>query len=64
MWAYAREGSAKEQMRACFESNTKRDDYAQQLNERFSEQAMYERFVGEVESVFPENNLIDLESML
>jgi glycosyltransferase involved in cell wall biosynthesis len=64
MWAFAREGSAKEQMRACFESNTKRDDYAQQLHERFSEQAMYEQFVGEVESVFPENNLIDLESML
>jgi hypothetical protein len=46
MWAFAREGSAKEQMRACFESNTKRDDYAQQLHERFSEQAMYEQFVS------------------
>jgi glycosyltransferase involved in cell wall biosynthesis len=45
MWAFAREGSAKEQMRACFDSNTRRDDYAQQLHERFSEQAMYERFV-------------------
>lgn len=45
MWAFAREGSAKEQMRACFENNTKRDDYAQQLHDRFSEQAMYERFV-------------------
>ena len=64
MWAFAREGSAKEQMRACFESNTKRDDYAQQLHERFSEQAMYEKFVNEVESAFPENTLIDLESML
>jgi glycosyltransferase involved in cell wall biosynthesis len=42
MWAFAREGSAKEQMRACFE----RDDYAQQLHERFSEQAMYEQFVS------------------
>jgi len=64
MWAFAREGSAKEQMRACFESNTKRDDYSQQLHERFSEQAMYEKFVNEVESTFPENSLIDLESML
>jgi glycosyltransferase involved in cell wall biosynthesis len=48
MWAYAREGSAKEQMRACFESNTKRDDYAQQLNERFSEQAMYRQFASHI----------------
>jgi len=48
MWAYAREDSAKEQMRACFESNTRRDDYAQQLHERFSEQAMYEQFVDEI----------------
>lgn len=46
MWAFAREGSAKEQMRACFESNTRRNDYAQQLHERFSEQAMYEQFVN------------------
>jgi glycosyltransferase involved in cell wall biosynthesis len=46
MWAFAREGSAKEQMRACFESNIRRDDYAQQLHERFSEQAMYEQFVN------------------
>jgi glycosyltransferase involved in cell wall biosynthesis len=48
MWAFAREGSAKEQMRACFENNTRREDYAEQLHERFSEQAMYEQFVGEV----------------
>ena len=48
MWAYPREGSAKEQMRACFEGNTKRDDYAKELNERFSEETMYEQFVGEV----------------
>ena len=64
MWAFAREGSAKEQMRACFESNTRRDDYAEQLHERFSEQTMYEQFVSEIESVFPESSLIDLESML
>ena len=46
MWAFAREGSAKEQMRACFERNTKHEDYAQQLHERFSEEAMYDRFVS------------------
>jgi len=46
MWAYAREGSAKEQMRACFESNTRREDYAQQLHERFSEEKMYESFIS------------------
>jgi glycosyltransferase involved in cell wall biosynthesis len=46
MWAFAREGSAKEQMRTCFENNTRRDDYAQQLQQRFSEQAMYDRFVN------------------
>jgi len=48
MWAFAREGSAKEQMRACFDSNTRRDDYAQQLHERFSEEVMYKKFVDEV----------------
>lgn len=46
MWAYAREGSSKEQMRSCFESNTRREDYAQQLHERFSEEKMYEKFVS------------------
>jgi hypothetical protein len=46
MWAYAREGSAKEQMRACFENNTRRNDYAQQLQQRFSRQTMYDRFVN------------------
>ena len=71
MWAYARETSAKEQMRACFEqttgnadTNLRLNDYAQQLWERFSPDEMYDRFVGEIESVFPENTLIDLESML
>lgn len=50
MWAFAREGSAKEQMRACFESNTRRDDYAQQLHERFSEEKMYEQFIKAMET--------------
>jgi len=48
MWAYAREGSAKEQMRTCFENNTKHEDYAKELQERFSEQVMYKSFVDEV----------------
>ncbi len=48
MWAYAREDSAKKQMRLCYD-----DVRAQkvthdntQLLERFSEQAMYEQFVS------------------
>jgi hypothetical protein len=50
MWAYAREGSAKEKMRLCYENamagtivwnNTL-------LPERFSEQAMYKQFVDHV----------------
>ena len=48
MWAYPRESSAKEQMRTCFENNTKREDYAQQLHERFSQHVMYEQFVNEI----------------
>jgi hypothetical protein len=50
MWAFAREGSAKEQMRACFENNARRDDYAGQLHERFSEEMMYEQFVSAMET--------------
>jgi glycosyltransferase involved in cell wall biosynthesis len=59
MWAYPREGSAKEQMRACFNDLNSDNDSnhatlvgleqaAQQLHERFSEQAMYKSFVDEV----------------
>ena len=57
MWAYAREGSAKEQMRACFENNARRDDYAGQLHERFSEEMMYEQFVSAMETE-TENEII------
>jgi len=64
MWAYARESSAKEQMRICRADATRRDDYAEVLQDRFSEPVMYDRFVSEIQSVFPENTLIDLESML
>jgi hypothetical protein len=47
MWAYAREGSSKEQMRSCFEDQASRreSNYAQQLHERFSEEKMYESFI-------------------
>jgi len=50
MWAYAREGSAKEQMRLCYE-NSKAENIVWNntlLPERFSEQAMYKSFVDEV----------------
>ena len=50
MWAYAREGSAKEQMRLCYENvkagNVTSDN--SQLIERFSEQTMYEKFVEHI----------------
>ena len=47
MWAYAREGSAKEQMRLCFEhgsAGTTKWNTAQ-LTERFSDEKMYKKFV-------------------
>lgn len=50
MWAFARESSAKEQMRLCFENNKTRNDYAEQLQTRFSEQIMYEKFVSLLQS--------------
>lgn len=54
MWAYARESSAKEQMRACFDDNTRREDYAQELYQRFSEESMYEQFVSHVWAPTPD----------
>jgi glycosyltransferase involved in cell wall biosynthesis len=54
MWAYAREGSAKEQMRACYTNAERRDDYAQELHERFSEQAMYDKFAKAVNFIWEE----------
>ncbi len=50
MWAYARENSAKEQMRLCYE-NIKADTIVwnnTRLPERFSAEKMYEQFVGEI----------------
>jgi predicted metalloprotease with PDZ domain len=48
MWAYAREGSAKEQMRFCYEHIEEEIKLCTGLSERFSEQAMYDRFVDSV----------------
>jgi glycosyltransferase involved in cell wall biosynthesis len=48
MWAYAREQSAKEKMRECYENREDRDapvEYAAELHERFSEEKMYKSFV-------------------
>jgi hypothetical protein len=48
MWAYARESSAKEQMRLCYE-NIKADTIVWNnttLSERFSAERMYEQFVS------------------
>ena len=47
MWAYAREGSAKEKMRLCYE-NVKADTIVWNntiLPERFSTEKMYKKFV-------------------
>jgi len=56
MWAYAREGSAKEQMRLCYE-NTKSGKIVwdnTELAERFSVEKMYEKFVKTVNFVWDE----------
>ena len=48
MWAYARQSSAKQQMRLCYEdvtASTTRWDNCD-LRERFSEEKMYEKFVS------------------
>jgi glycosyltransferase involved in cell wall biosynthesis len=45
MWAYAREGSAKEQMRFCYEHIEEEIKLCTGLSERFSEQTMYGQFV-------------------
>ena len=47
MWAYAREGSAKEQMRLCY-THTEEKKLCTGLNKRFSEETMYKSFVDEV----------------
>jgi len=64
MWAYAREQSAKEKMRECYENREDGNasaEYAQELHERFSEEKMYAKFV---EALSPpteeEANVIDI----
>ena len=57
MWAYAREKSAKKQMRQCYEdfSGDKKKShkaacarYAKELQKRFSDETLYEQFVSHV----------------
>ncbi len=57
MWAYAREGSAKEQMRFCYEHIEEEIILCTGLSERFSEQAMYGEFVNAMETE-TENEII------
>lgn len=45
MWAYARESSAKEKMRACYDAGAVKNDYQDELHDRFSETVMYNNFV-------------------
>jgi len=66
MWAYAREQSAKEKMRECYNDRKKAinsAEYADNLHERFSAEKMYAKFVhsvyGEPEEV-PDVDVQDL----
>ena len=74
MWAYPRESSAKEQMRACYNNLTSDDydsdkycEYSESLKERFEEQKMYKQFVdamilqGYSEDPVQESAIIDLD---
>lgn len=73
MWAYARETSAKEKMRACYNDakEGKLDEYqqyAEALKERFNESKMYEQFIAamDVEASFNVEswlNDLDIEEM-
>jgi len=65
MWAYAREGSAKEQMRNCYENLREAPDarsifnhYADELHERFSAEKMYKQFV---EAFYEDDEVTDDE---
>lgn len=68
MWAYAREQSAKRQMRQCYDdiTNNVKDSiasnaskYAEVLKERFSEKKMYEQFV---DCILPTRDMKEIES--
>ena len=50
MWAYAREGSAKEQMRLCYQEDNEQRDISRAcyLAERFYAEKMYKKFVDEI----------------
>ena len=58
-WAYARENSAKKQMRACYEdvingNTAMATEHAKFLNDKFSQEKMYSQFVESVVSVVGE----------
>lgn len=62
MWAYAREGSAKQQMRLCYE-NAKNNVVTwdnSQLMERFSADKMYKKFVN---AIYEEEQEVPLEDI-
>ena len=59
-WAYARENSAKKQMRTCYEDvtsgdNSRAEEHATFLNDKFSEERVYSQFVESVVSVLGES---------
>ena len=65
MWAYAREASAKTQMRQCYEDLTgenkeeilaKTCEHAKYLSDTFSEEAMYAKFVSSFEHFLVDEN--------
>ena len=70
MWAYAREGSAKQQMRACYEhlvdeelsgiEAITNENRAKNLYERFSQEKMYKQFVD----TFYQEEKFDIEEWL
>ena len=56
MWAFARENSAKQEMRKCYDDNNQQDsiNFANELVERFSKEKMYEEFVSYIYKPDPE----------
>ena len=65
-WAYARENSAKKQMRACYEdiingNTTMATEHAKFLNDKFSQEKMYSQFVESVVSVVGEASTEEAE---
>tara|TARA_R110002110_G_scaffold125184_6_gene302913 strand:- start:1678 stop:2952 length:1275 start_codon:yes stop_codon:yes gene_type:complete len=64
MWAYPREQSAKEQMRACYTDITAGNksvaaEYATKLKKRFSKEKMYEKFVSLIETHAPSQTIVN-----